>query len=391
MLTTLKNPQRLPLTLNALLSDIASTHNTLMIQYNNPVDPLPGQPSLPARLANSSYRPAVAGFALAAGQQSARDLVSALLCSEQQRMTLFACNVVDLGIATGTGTPGPRFHTQILSCINAVRTNPDVLSSAWCYASVSASLKTPQRLPFNSVAALTNVASAHNALMVTKGQLSAQFQEQADLPSRIRGAGYDVAYTAISIATLQTNARDVVTSWMCSESQRTFLFACDVKDIGVASGSNYYTKILSCLNAVRANPAVLSDGSCLSNVSISAPLASPQRFALVESAQLTSAALAHNNLQVQNNRINSQFPGQLDLQGRVAAAGYNSSHAAISVAYGGASARALLTFLLCSDQQQRHNLFACDVKDAGVATANGYLTLVIAWTRVGGGQDKPAD
>ncbi|KXZ54145.1 hypothetical protein GPECTOR_5g244 [Gonium pectorale] len=347
---SLKSPKRLPLNLNGALTNVASAHNALMVSSDKLETQFPGQSDLLTRVKSAGYDVKYSSINIAWGMMSARALVAIWMCSESQRYTLFACDVVDTGIASGNkyytqilgcafGTtcsscdgpggfsifnstsgessgmtpgggggmgpgsspmlsPGPRPSPRpspgpqpspsptpspsprpspspdnspcsstdgsaeaILRCIQAVRVNPDILSSVPCYANISASLKTPPRYPFTVNPALTTAALNHNNALA-RANLGPLFQLPGgpDLGERVQAAGYDywVVGTTLYNAVPASNARAVVSAWLCTWSQRIFLFACDVQDIGAAAGGNYYSTVVGCQNGQLCNSCNIS-------------------------------------------------------------------------------------------------------------------------------------
>ncbi|KXZ48488.1 hypothetical protein GPECTOR_27g658 [Gonium pectorale] len=189
----------------------------------------------------------------------------------------------------------------VIACTNAVRENPDLLRDAPCFGSVEAEIKNPPRKPLQVNAALTRAASDHNSLMILNQNYSHWFPGELRLQYRVLAAGYPRAAVAENVAKGFTSARDVVTFWLCSPDHRWNMFDCSFKDIGVASGSLYYTQVIACTNAVRENPDLLRDAPCFG--SVEAEIKNPPRKPLKVNAALTRAATDHNNLMIFNKKL----------------------------------------------------------------------------------------
>ncbi|KXZ42835.1 hypothetical protein GPECTOR_115g329 [Gonium pectorale] len=293
----LKNPPRLPLNYDANLTAAAVYHNNWMVS-------LSGEPSLGDRADMFGYDWWRIAENVAAGYGSAKSVVSGWLCSSGHRANMFSCSYVDIGIGSD---PVARYYTQILACTNAVRVNPDVLSDASCFASVQAELKNPPRLPLNSNANLTAAAVYHNNWMVSYSTMSHQLSGEPSLGNRADMFGYDWWRMAENIAAGYGSAKSVVSGWLCSSGHRANMFSCSYEDIGIGSDpvARYYTQILACTNAVRVNPDVLSDASCFA--SVQAELKNPPRLPLNFNANLTAAAVYHNNWMVSYSTMSHQL------------------------------------------------------------------------------------
>ncbi|KXZ42838.1 hypothetical protein GPECTOR_115g332 [Gonium pectorale] len=254
----------------------------------------------------------------------------------------------------------------ILACTNAVRINPDVLSDASCFASVQAEIKWPPRLPLSNNSFLAEAADYHNSWMAWDDTLTHQVNGELALGDRVTAFGYSWSRVSENVAWGYKSAKDVVSGWLCSSGHRANMFSCNYADIGVAADTDwlYYTQasrlvgklwlpgrqdllqlrqhqILACTNAVRVNPDVLSDASCFA--SVQAELKNPPRLPLNYDANLTAAAVYHNNWMVSYSTMSHQLSGEPSLGDRASMHSYNWWRIAENVAAGYGSAKSVVS------------------------------------------------
>ncbi|KXZ54143.1 hypothetical protein GPECTOR_5g242 [Gonium pectorale] len=179
--------------------------------------------------------------------------------------------------------------------------------------------------------------------MDTVKNVSAELPGQTSLLTRVTSAGYPVSALQAILAGGVPSARAIVSSWMCMEEQRNYMFSCSMVDTGVGSYNSYVTQVLTCLNAVREYPDVLSDAPC--HAAVQASLKSPRRLPLTQNSLLTAMATAHNDVMIQNGRLLSFFPGQQPWDARYLTFGYNFAYASVALAYA-FSARSVVTTLM---------------------------------------------
>ncbi|GIL87804.1 hypothetical protein Vretimale_13108 [Volvox reticuliferus] len=139
--------------------------------------------------------------------------------------------------------------------------------------------------------------------------------------------------------------------------------------------------VLSCTNAVRANPDIMADFvrlGCIDATTL-AGLRNPPRLPLTSSKALDSASMIHNNKMVAAKKLSYQLPGEDDMGKLARASGYNWYRLSMNIAMGPRSAREVVALLLCN-QANRDLMFSCVYSDIGVAAGGGFFTQMYGCT-----------
>ncbi|GLI63665.1 hypothetical protein VaNZ11_006702 [Volvox africanus] len=407
-LAALRNPPRLPLTSSKALNNVSVTHNNKMIAAKKLSYQLPGELNMGQLAQAAGYNWYSLSMNIALGPKSARDLVALLFCNPANRDLLFSCTVMDIGVASGEG-----FFTQVYGCNNRFLCNgcgtpfPTTINTS----PSPRPLSPPSQLSLPSSPVLASSPSPppppspsppppsppprRPPPPLSRPPSPAPPRPSPPPPPKPSPALINPPQRSPPLSLLKppppqrsppvtkpSPARPLPSPSLSSPKPPQRLpplspkpprapsppppqkYSCSSTDASAAA-------IMECVNAVRLNPALMSDMPCYA--SVVANITSPPRRPLMVNSHLSAAAASHNNLMVTYNSISSVFPGEPGLGDRLLNNSYSFSSAMEQYAYGVKNAYELIRWWFCSTGN-RGVIFSCQLTEIGAASAGGYAT-----------------
>ncbi|GIL65437.1 hypothetical protein Vafri_19182 [Volvox africanus] len=351
---------------------------------------LPGEKDMGQLAKEAGYNWYSLSMNIAFGPRSARELLTLLFCNPGNRDLLFRCTVMDIGVASGEG-----FFTQVYGCNNKFLCNgcgnPSFLTTNNTPPS-SIPNPSPLSLPSSPVLASSPSPQPPPPPSPPRRSPPPSLRPPSPAPPRPsppsppkpsppqRSPPLPRAPPPQRSPPLPKPSPARPSPSSPKPPQRLpplspkpprapsppppQKYTCSSSNASAAA-------IMECVNAVRLNPALMSDTPCYA--SVVANITSPPRRPLIVNSNLMATAASHNHLMVSYNSASTQFPGEPGLGDRLMNNSYAFSFAMEQYAYGVKNAYDLIKWWFCSTGS-RGLIFSCQLLEVGAASSGGFVT-----------------